>query len=69
MKNANSMVGSEIRVQCILYPSSNNTLQRTPHASTLFFFEFLFVRNYCTAGFLFSFIFLAAWVLNHGFLF
>lgn len=57
MKNANAMVGSETRVQCILYPSSNNTLKLTPHGSTLFFFEFLFVRNYCTASFFFSFFF------------
>jgi hypothetical protein len=47
VKNANAMVGSETREQCIPYPSSNTPLQRTPDGSTLFFFEFLFIRNYC----------------------
>ncbi len=53
VKNANAMVGSETRVQCIPYPSSNTPLQRTLDGSTLFFFEFLFIRNYCTVGFFF----------------
>jgi hypothetical protein len=68
VKNPNAMVGSEPRVQCIPCPSSNTPLQRTPDGSTLFFFEFLFIRN-STALLVFFSFFWAGWVLHHGSLF